>query len=86
MKANNDAIKCHLKKISSCEHYGYLMDCPMVTRHFLTVCACGSFPPPSLYYMVKCYKTAVDIIRTKYCRLLRVDFLHHHDFGGLQSC
>lgn len=34
MKDNND-IKCHLQKISSCEHYGYLMDCPIVTLHFL---------------------------------------------------
>lgn len=36
MKANNDDIKCHLKKISSCEHYGYLMDCPLVTLLFLS--------------------------------------------------
>lgn len=36
MKANNDDIKCHLKKISRCEHYGYLMDCPMVTLHLLS--------------------------------------------------
>lgn len=33
MKANNDDIKCHLKKISSCEHYGYLMDCLTATLH-----------------------------------------------------
>lgn len=36
MKANNDDIKCHLKNISSCEHYGYLMDCPLVTLLFLS--------------------------------------------------
>lgn len=45
MKANNDDIKCHLKKISSCEHYGYLMDCPLVTLLFLSAYV-WLFPPP----------------------------------------
>lgn len=53
MKANNDDIKCHLKKISRCEHYGYLMDCPMVTLHLLSAYVRLLFFFPT-YYMVKC--------------------------------
>lgn len=85
MKANNDDIKCHLKKISSCEHYGYLMDCLTATLHLLsTYMWLHCFFPP--YCMVKCQNIAVDIIRTKYGSLLQVVFLHHRDLRGLQSC
>lgn len=53
MKANNDDIKCHLqKKTSSCVHYGYVMDCLMVTLQLLSGYAPLLFF--KLCYMVKC--------------------------------
>lgn len=85
MKANNDDIKCHLKKLQLCASqlsnglpngHTAFVHCTRAEPFLLKKKPC---------YMVQCYKTAVGTIRTKYCSLLWVDSLHHCDLGGLQS-
>lgn len=70
MEANNDGIKCHF--LASIQLWALWLSNGLPDGHIqCAICECVTLPPASSKWihhsLVKCQKTAVDMIRQKYC-------------------